>query len=215
MQAWESPIIRVTSGALNNCNDTVVGGTPSIGTLSRFAGQLGKVLYVSQDQIATLTKTSIGTLYGGGFRYVRRRATDDDSPALAPGKLAFIDTVVANWESAYQVTTDENLSSTSNAMMLAGVFLNNIEPGNYGFIQIIGQVAIRFRSVLTASGAIGGPVYAAAAGDTGADQGTADSLTTDSTALANSRYLGNAVAQPTGGSLTNVILAQPKMLAWG
>lgn len=216
MMPWESPIIRISTGLLNTVNDDVIANAPQFpgGSTSRYAGQLGKILYVSQDQIAALTKTTIGTLYGGAYRYVRRRATDDSSPALAAGKLAFIDTVVTSWESAFQVTTDENLSSNSNAMMLAGVFINNIEPGNYGFIQILGEVYVRFRTVLTASGAIGIPTYAAAAGDTGADQGTADVLTTDSTALANTRYLGNAVEAPTAGGLKRILLAQPKTLAW-
>ena len=207
MSAWDSPIIRISTGLLNTVNDEVIANAPGfVSTSSRFAGQLGKVLYVSQDQIALLTSTTIGTLYGGGYMYVRRRATDDSSPALAAGKIAFIDTVVSNWESAYQVTTDENLSSSDNAVMIAGIFINNIEPGNYGFIQILGEATVRFRSVLTAAGAIGSRAYAAGAGDTGLDQGTADVLTTDSTSLANARYLGRCVTAPAASATARVLL---------
>lgn len=206
---WESPIIRISTGQLNNVNDDVIANQVSIpGTsLSKYAGQLGKRLFVSHDQIVAMTKASVGTLYGGAFRYVKRRATDDSSPVLAPGKIAFWDTTVTNWQSAFQVTTDTNLSSADNAIMRAGIFLNNVEPGNYGFIQDLGEVYVRFRSVLTASGAIGSRVYAADTSDIGLDQGTADVLTTDSTAVANARFLGWAVEAPTAGGLKRIMLA--------
>src|SRR5262245_15981857 len=204
--AWESPIIRVSTGYLNTVNDTVIANQAGIGGLSKFAGQLGKHLFLSNDQIAGMFDESVGTLYGGRYRYVRRRSGDDDSPALTPGKLAFIDTTVSNWRSKYQVTTDENLSSVDNAVMIAGVFIGALDAGNYGFICDLGEVKVRFRSVLTVSGAIGSRAYAAGTGDGGADQGTADVLTTDATSVANARYLGNAVAAPAGGSLTSVLL---------
>lgn len=206
MQAWESPIIRISTGFLNTVNDTVIANQATLGTRSRYAGQLGKNLWVSQEQIAALTSTTIGTLYGGAYQYVKRRSTDDASPALSAGKLAFWDTTSTGFPASFQVTTDENLSSSSNAVMIAGVFINNIEPGHYGFIQWFGECFVRFRSVLTASAAIGSQVYAAGAGDLGLDQGTADVLTTDSTALANARYLGNAVVLPTASGLKQIFL---------
>lgn len=206
MSAWDSPIVRISTGFLNTVNDTVIANSSGITGASKFRGQLGKHLFVSHDQIASLTNTGVMVLYGGRYRYVRRRATDDDSPAVAGGKLAFWDTTVTSWQTAFQVTTDENLSSADNAVMVAGVWIGNIEPGNYGFIQDMGEVFVRFRSVLTSAGAIGGRAYAAGTGDIGGDQGTADMLATDSTSLAYSRYIGNAVEAPSGGSLSRVLL---------
>lgn len=203
---WESPIIRVSTGRLNTVNETIIGGQATLGSRSRYAGQLGKHLFIDATQIATMFDSTVGTLYGGRYRYVRRRAADDNSPAMAAGKIAFWDTTVTSWQEAFQVTADENLSSADNAVMIAGIFIGNIAPGSYGFICDLGLVAVRFRSVLTAAGAIGSRVYAAGAGDVGADQGTADVLTTDSTSLANARYLGRAIAAPSAGSLTNVLL---------
>lgn len=203
---WESPIIRVTTGRLNTVNDTVIAGQATLGSRSRYAGQLGKHLILSDEMIASMFDSTVGTLYGGRYRYVRRDADDADSPAMTAGKLCFWDTTVTNWQSAYQVTADENLSSADNAVMIAGVFIGNIEPGNYGFIQDLGYVYVRFRSVLTAAGAIGSRVYAAGTGDVGSDQGTADVLTTDSTSLANTRFLGNAVEAPAGGGLSRILL---------
>lgn len=207
MTPWESPIIRISTGLLNTVNDTVIANQAGIGALSKYAGQLGKRVFFSNDQIAAMFDTTVGTLYGGRYRYVRRRADDADSPVLAAGKIAFWDTTVTNWQNAFQVTTDTNLSSSANAIMRAGIFIGNIEPGNYGFIQDLGEVYVRFRSVLTTAGAIGSPVYAADTADTGDDQGTADVLTTDSTAVANERFLGWAVEAPTAGGLKRILLA--------
>lgn len=206
MSAWDSPIVRISTGYLNTVSDTVIGNQSGITGVSKFAGQLGKHVFFSADQIASVTNTTIGTLYGGRYRYVRRRAADDSSPALAPGKLAFWDTTATSWQSAFQVTTDENLSTSDNATMVAGVFIGTIDAGEYGFIQDMGEVFVRFRSVLTASGVTGSRVYATGAGDTGTDQGTCDVLTTDSTSLTFSRYIGQAVVAPTAGGLKQVIL---------
>jgi hypothetical protein len=52
------------------------------------------------------------------------------------------------------VTRDENLSSTANAVMIAGIYIGGPEPGDYGFICDSGLVKIKFRAVL-ATGAAG------------------------------------------------------------
>jgi hypothetical protein len=216
MSSWDSPIIRVSTGLLNTVNDALIGGVSGGASgFSKFSGQLGKTLWVPPDQISLLHDSSVGTLYGGRFRYVRMRSADDDSPALTPGKLLFWDTTITNWQSSYQVTRDEDLSSVDNAVMLAGVYLGGFEPGNYGFIQDLGMVPVRFRSVLTTAGAIGSRVYAAGAGDTGDDQGTADVLTSDATSLAHARFLGRAPTAPSGGSLTAVLLDFTNVLGVG
>jgi hypothetical protein len=206
MSSWESPIARVTR-QLNNTNDTVIGGggTGASGN-SKYKGQLGAILWMGPNLIGQMTDTTVGTLYPGRFRYVRLRATDDDSPAITPGKLVFWDTTITDWQAKYQVTRDENLSSADNAIMIAGVYIGGFTPGNYGWIQDLGMVDVRFRSVLTAAGAIGSRVYAAAAGDTGDDQGTADVLTTDSTSIASARYLGNAITAPAASALDTIFL---------
>src|SRR5690348_14188593 len=79
MLAWESPIIRVSTGLLNTVNDTVVGGQASgmVGTArSKFGGQLGKMLAVSQSQIGQMYSSAIGTLYSGVYQYVKFNSGD-------------------------------------------------------------------------------------------------------------------------------------------
>lgn len=205
---WESPIIRVSTGLLNTVNDALIGGVSGGASgFSKFSGQLGKHLWYGPEQIGQMFSSAIGTLYPGRFRYIRLREGDDASPALGVGKLLFWDTTLTLWQTLFQVTRDENLSSADNAVMIAGVYIGSpTANGNYGFLQDAGMVNVRFRSVLTAAGAIGSRVYAAGAGDLGADQGTCDVLTTDSTSLANARYLGRAVTAPTGGGLSTILL---------
>lgn len=204
---WESPIIRINTGLLNSVNDAVVGGQATIGSRGRFSGQLGKHVFFGPEQINQMFNPAVLTLYPGRFRYVRLRALDDASPALGIGKLVFWDTTITSWQTMFQVTRDVNLSSTANGVMLAGVFIGSPSTnGNYGFIQDLGMVNVRFRSVLTAAGAAGGSVYVSDAADTGNDQGTADVLTTDSTSVANQRYMGRQVAAATGGGLSTILL---------
>jgi hypothetical protein len=195
----------VTTGKLNTVNDTVIGGSESIGGRSRFAGQLGKHLWLGPEQIEGMYDPSVGTLYGGRFRYVRMRGADADSPAVAVGQILFWDTVVTNWQTRYQVTRLENLSSADNAVMIAGIYLGGFDTDNYGFIQDLGMVPVLFRANLTVAGAIGSRVYAAGAG-AGADEGLADVLTADATSLVNQRYLGPAVTAPVASELDTVLL---------
>ena len=201
---WESPIIRVTTGRLNTVNDTVAGGVESIGSRAKFAGQLGKHLWLAPEQIDGMFDAAIGTLYGGRFRYVRMRAGDADSPVTAVGQILFWDTTLTNWQTLYQVTREADLSSVDNAIMIAGVYLGGFLGGNYGFIQDLGMVPVLFRAVLTAAGAIGSRVYVA--DDAGADEGLGDVLTTDSLSVTNARYLGPAVTAPVATELDAVLL---------
>lgn len=204
--AWENQLMIITTGKLNTVNDTVIGGSSGVSGTSKYAGMLGKTVTFTSEQIGAVTKASVGTLYAGRYRYVRMRDADDDSPAITPGKLVFWDTTIANWDQMFQVTRDENLSSSANAVMIAGVYIGGITGGNYGFIQDMGRATLRFRNALTAAGAIGSSVYATAAGDTGDDQGTADVLTTDSTSVANTRHLGVAITAPAASSLSTILL---------
>lgn len=206
MSAWDSPIITVSTGRLNTVNETIIGGQATLGTRSRFAGQLGKTVWFDSQQILNMYDPTIGTLYAGRYRYVRRRSADDNSPALGVGKLVFWDTTVTGGLTKYQVTSDEDLSSSSNAVFMAGVAICDIDPGSYGFICDMGLVYCRYRSVLTIGAAVGQAVYASGAGDTGSDQGTVDNLTTDATSIPNQRYLGTAVELPVAAGLKLVFL---------
>ena len=209
MSAWDSPIMRISTGLLNTVNDETIGNQPGLDGRSKVAGMLGQTLWVSPDQIGLMHSTAIGVLYGGRYRYVRLRAAD--AVAVAVGQIAFWDTTVTDWTKAFQVTREEDLSSVDNAIFIAGIFISIPTPGRYCFIQDVGIVPVKFRGALTSAGAVGSRVFAAAAGD-GADEGFADVLssavptTFGDVSLMLPRYLGNAVTAPVATELDLVSL---------
>lgn len=208
MSMGSSDVIRINR-PINQVNDTVIGGVPqgNDSTTSMVSGQLGKTVWLDQGNV--IYQSSVGTVYGGRFRYVRLRAAD--TPAIVVGQTLFWDTTVTSWETAYQVTREEDLGSTDNAIFIAGVAISIPTAGNYFYIQDMGQVNVKFRASLTSAGAIGSAVYVAAAGD-GSDEGlgdvlnTGDPTTVSDVRLMQQRWLGNAVTAPTDGGTSPVIL---------
>lgn len=201
-----SDIIRMGSGSINTVNDTVIGGVPALPstTDSLVAGQLGKEINLDDSQV--IYNSTIGTVYGGTFRYVRLAAT---STAVVVGQIVFWDISVA--DNLYQVTTSE-AGSTLGAQFRAGIVLNSgWTAGNYSFIQCVGPTYTKFRAALTGAGAVGIAVYCAAAG-AGVDNGFADVISSANptqfgdVALMQDRYLGSASQLPTNGGLTLVNL---------
>jgi hypothetical protein len=143
MSSWDSPIIRVSTGQLNTVDDSVIANQAGISGVSKYAGQLGKVLVVGQEQIALLTDTGVGTLYGGLYQYVR---LSEDSEAVIVGQGALWDVTAAAGD--FQVI-DDPTQGTINGSAFAGVFINPITPGNYGFICVGGQVAVMMTHAVT------------------------------------------------------------------
>ncbi len=199
-------IIRVTTGLLNTVNDSLPGQVVSSGTgASKYQGQLGQRIELGPDLVKF--DSTIGTLLGGEYQYVRFASGMTATPAR--GLLAFWDTSVA--EDLYQVTMDEG-GLTQGANLNAGVVLNVVTKGNYGFIQVQGRASVKFRAVLTGTAATGVPVFAAGAG-AGADVATADVLGTGAnptftqTVSQEARFLGIAEAIPVAGGISIVQLA--------
>ena len=132
---YHSPIIRFPTGAINRVNDAVVGmpvAPPGPG-VSKFLGQLGAGIWLDDGNI--VFDATLGTVYGGHFRYVRLAA---GATAVVRGQTVYWDQTVASPLS--QVTTVENWSADA-AMMSAGIVLNPAwTPGNYSVIQDIGIV---------------------------------------------------------------------------
>lgn len=205
---YSSPIVRITNGAVNKVNDAVVGmpAAPLGLGASKFAGQLGNGWYMDDGQI--LFDATMGTVLGGHFRYVRLAAA---AAAVVVGQIVFWDTVANAANNLFQVTTAES-GTTDAAMNSAGIVLNSgWTPGNYSIIQDMGVTFVKFRAALTAAGAIGSRVFAAAAG--GADLGKADVVDSANPALFSDvsklmgRYLGIAQDAPTNGGLKRVYVA--------
>lgn len=199
-----SQILRLTDARLNKVNDSLIGQPVNAGTgANRYAGQLGQEIILGPDEIRFDSVT--GTLYGGIYKYVRFASGATASPAV--GLIAFWDISVA--EDLYQVTNDE--SGTPGANLIAGITINAVTKGNYGFIQVAGKATVQFRTTLTSVAGIGSGVVAAGAG-AGADVATADVLegagnpTFAQMSNFSKRWLGVAETAPTNGGLKIVNL---------
>jgi hypothetical protein len=156
---------------LNAANDSVIGGAvstaPSGATnVSQWQQNLlgDRFLFDAAGALAVSNNT-VGNLYAGLYQYVGTRNNSTSSPVR--GRAAFWD-LAANGtgnnisssisDQKYQVTSDGNTANSTNTMF-AGVFINNITAGNYGFIQINGKASLGFRAAITGTPAIGAGVY--------------------------------------------------------
>lgn len=204
--------IQRMNGPINTVNDQVIGGMPSFNgtSVSKVSGQLGMSIYLDDNNV--FYSSTVGTVYGGRFQYVRLSAA---STTPVRGQLVFWDIAVA--PNLYQVTTLES-GSVPGAQFVAGVVLNNNwTAGYYSFVQTIGLVSVKFRAALThAPNGVGVAVYAAAAG-AGADNGLSDTIDTadpavfsDVNLMAN-RYIGAARELPTNGG-TKLVYLNPHNL---
>lgn len=197
-----SDILRLSGGAINKINDTIIGGVPqgNSTTASATSGQLGKELELDDSNL--IYDTTMGTVFGGRFRYVRLAAA---ALAVVVGQIVFWDISVA--DNLFQVTTSE-AGSVPGAQWRAGIVLNSgWTAGNYGIIQTWGPTYVKFRSALShVPTGLGVAVYCAAVG-AGANNGFADTIDSadpanfsDVNLMAN-RYLGAAIDLPTNGGL--------------
>lgn len=194
--AWDSPIIRVSTGKLNTVNETVIAGQAGMTGASKFGGQLGKAIWLDSSQVAGMFSSTIGTLYGGAYRYVKLSSAS--TPAIVRGQILFWDNAAA--ENAYQVTAVQT-TTTLVASSIAGVALNVITAGNYGFIQVAGIASIKYRGTITGTAASGRPVVVSVAG--GADLGLGDIV---DTAGIEPIQVGWAIDTPVAGSTLRVNL---------
>ncbi len=203
-------IQRLASGYINQVNDALPGGGggnigPQVGLAP---GQLGKILELDDSEL--IYNSTVGTVYGGGFRYVQLATGSTANPV--PGQIVFWNPFATSADNLYAVTTLET-STDPGAQYPAGIVLGSAwTVGYYSFIQCWGPTFVKFRATLTHTPTgIGEAVYAAAAG-AGADNGFADTLSTadptdfsDVTLLQN-RYLGASIQVPTNGGLKLVNL---------
>lgn len=208
MPRFDSPIVRLTTGFIDNINDTVIGGKPAFGnstTLSMVAGQLGQGFWLD-DTIVQWNAAVPG--YGGHFRYVLLSAS---AGAVVRGQMVYWDAITApNTAGNMQVTTSE-AGSTDLAMQAAGIVLNPAwSVGRYSVIQDAGICYVKFRAILTAAGALGSRVFLSAAG--GADVGLSDVIdAVGNTTFADvskmmGRFVGIAQEAPTNAGLKRVNL---------
>lgn len=175
--------IAKINGLLNAVNDPVVGQTVTNG--QPYQGQLGAVLVLNAAEALRLSNTTTGTLYGGKYQYVQFLSTQSGTTVVG-GPMYWSDA------DNFIVTADV----PTNGAGFAGVALNVVTKGNYGFIQVAGKAALHTAAVTKASPAIGDAVVTSTIG-------IFDDLTdANSTVLQAARIVGQWTVAPANNTTT-------------
>lgn len=183
----------LVSGFLNNEDNASQGGDAG---LAGVPGQLGQVYAATFADALRLSKTSIGTLYGGLYQVVKFKSTSSTAPAR--GGLCF-------WEApgtTYTVTPDTSAVLETN---IAGVYVNAPTKGNYGIIQVGGLASVLFRASVTSNQAsdIVVQLTTTNTADAIADA-TGSWISGGVKGLKN--IIGSAFAAPSNGAISTVLL---------
>lgn len=139
-------IARLTS-KLNATNDPVVGQSVTNG--QPYSGQLGAVVTLNATDAVPLTDmtATIATLYGGKYQYVQFLSTQSGT-TIAGGPVYWSD------RDNFVVSADV----PTNGAGFAGIALNVVTKGNFGWIQVAGKAILHVAAVTKATPAIGDPV---------------------------------------------------------
>jgi len=180
---------RVVTGKLNTVNDLSPGGALVAKTGTGYApGQVGQRIYFSHEEVKY--DSAIGTLYGGGFQYVKTDPAAQTS--ITRGRIAFWYDMVN-----YIVTPD---AVDGNH---AGVFLNTVTNGYYCYIQYSGKASLLFDAALAkTTPAVKDLVVQKSAANTG--DVVADATTVTGSIL--KRRMGVAYEAPVAGQIKLVEL---------
>lgn len=122
----KSDVAFITTGKLNTVNDTYPGGGTDAPGLRQ--GQLGTELVLNAEQALAMSDTSVGTLYGGTYKYVKYLSTQSGTSKKG-GPMYWSD------PATFTVTADVPTSFLG----FAGVCLNVVTKGNCGWILIEGK----------------------------------------------------------------------------
>src|SRR5271163_1273620 len=125
---------------LNLVNDTVAGGAivslPAGLTGPQVSQTLpGDKIVLDDVGAAALSATATGTLYGGVYMYVLTLSSSTASPARGTAAFWRAADIPSALAGLYQVTADVQ-PLTTVPTFFAGVFLNAVTKGNYGWMQI-------------------------------------------------------------------------------
>jgi len=148
----------IPGGYLDTCNSvSVTGQSDQYGTVYPSGTNAGKAIFMGDAEAANLTKSTTVILRGGAYQWV-----NVDSSAttayVAQGLAAFIKldssattgvTAGVNYAKP-AVTSEDQVAPATAKSLFAGVFLNSITPGNWGFIFTGAGIAnVNYKTGLT------------------------------------------------------------------
>ena len=193
----------LTAKKLNDVNDSASGGVitsvPSGVPVPQTSQTIPGDRIVLDDATASaLSDTAIGTLYGGVYMYVQFKTT---TRAAVLGGICFF--AAADIGVNY-IAYGDATPSTSVPTYIAGILINVITSGNFGWIQVAGAASVLFDSASLTAIAAGNWVTAKVSATTAstADVGAAAGVVT----LA--ALLGVAVGAPVSATVSTVMLTR-------
>ena len=171
-------INRLVSRFLNDANDASPGQSVA-NSVQAVPGQLGAITVLNATDALNLSDTvNQTTLYEGTYQYVKFLSTQSGT-TIAQGPVYWSD------PDNFVVTADV----PTNGAGFAGIALNVVTKGNYGWIQVSGKALLNVGTVTKATPAIGDPVSTSTIG-------IFDDVDTTPTALIIARYVGQWIAAP-------------------
>lgn len=185
---------------LNAVNDAAPGGiVNSVSGIqqSRNPGQLGSIYYLSQAEATSRYGALAAPLYSGLYQYVQVVAT---SSAPARGLAACWSVLPTSYTNSLQNYIVTATNTAENQSFFAGVFLNAITPGNYGWIQIAGTATVQYKS--GATGAIGDVISL----DATPTNTFVDLAQTATTAALAKIMVGTAIVAPASAALSLILM---------
>ena len=144
MPGRHTNIAHLSSPYLDKINDAFIGSGSSTGTgASPYPGQLGAYMELTEAEANAMSSApSTLSFHSGVYQYVQFKSGTTD--AVAQGQI-----VLWSTPASYIVTPDA--SGTGVLGQWAGVALNAVSKGQYGWIQVAGRANVLFKTGLTAA----------------------------------------------------------------
>jgi hypothetical protein len=192
-------------GLINAVNDPMPGGVRNGVAGIQTAvdpGQLGSYYYLTAGEAI---QRYGNVLFSGLYQYVQVVAT---SSAPAQGLGAYFSVLPTSYTNSLQNYIVTATATVENESFFAGVFLNAITPGNYGWIQVGGIATVKYKAAFTGAAAIGVVVASDPAGSNLFDVPVQSAAQLPSV---TKTYVGTAITLPVVNTLGQV---QLKGVGW-
>jgi len=139
-------IAHLSSPFLDSINDAFIGSGSSTGTGAQpYPGQLGAFMELTEAEAAAMSTTpATQTLHCGIYQYVQ--FTGRQTSTNVANQI-----YVWKTRASYIVTSDTATTGAGSMGEVAGISLNAVTKGNYGWIQIGGVANVKFKSSLAAA----------------------------------------------------------------
>jgi hypothetical protein len=196
-------ISRTTFTALNDVNDVLPGNQPSLAGANIYAAQLGSRMWLDGNPGGVKSDTAIGTLYGGCFQYVQFYSGTASPAKGLPAYWAYDQaTVSGNVYAAFQNYIVSVDYAAIRCGRFAGVVLNAVTKGQYGWIQTKGLATVQYGTI-TGTPVDGDLVYVNNAANNFLEAVDGASF---ATALLIKSVVGVAIGAPVSGTFGVVLL---------